>query len=281
MTTWIEGTAKRSEGTVERPGGVVLAYEDSGEPEAGGDPTHTIVLTHGFTLTLRSWDPTVAALVADGWRVVTWDVRGHGRSTAPLDPALYTLDHVVEDLVALLDHLGLERVVLGGLSFGGFLALATWVAAPQRIRALVLADTGPGFRNPEAREAWNRTAEDRAAAIEAGGEAAVLDGGASGGPEVAGQLGLDRHASYASLGLAVRGFLTQQDARAMEALPSVEVPTLVLVGSEDEPFLRASDVMAARIPDATLVVITGAGHLANLDEPEAFQSALLAFLSRL
>ena len=269
--------ATTTEGRLERPDGVVLAYEVAGAGTAP-DPQRTVVLTPGFTLTLRSWDPTVAALTAAGYSVVTWDVRGHGRSTAPLEPALYTLDHVVADLLALLDHLGLERVVLGGLSFGGFLALAAWVAAPERIRALVLADTGPGFRNPEAREAWNRTAVERAEAIESRGEAAVREGDASGRPDVSDQLGLDRHASYASLGLAVRGFLTQQDARAMDALPTVTVPTLVIVGADDEPFLRAADVMAARIPGAELVVVPDAGHLANLDQPDAFAAALLRFL---
>lgn len=270
------GQVTTTEGTLARPDGVVLAYEDS-----GGDPARTIVLTHGFTVTLRMWDPTVEALVAEGWRVVTWDVRGHGPTVTPLRPELFTLDHVVGDLVALLDHLGLERVVLGGLSFGGFLALCTWAAAPGRIRALVLADTGPGFRNPTARQGWNETAGQRADAIAAGGIDAVRSGEATGGAGIEGQLGLDRHASFEALALAARGFLAQQDSRAMDVLDGVSVPTLVLVGALDEPFLRASDVMAARIPGAELVTIPDAGHLANLDQPAAFQAALLSFLARL
>jgi pimeloyl-ACP methyl ester carboxylesterase len=267
-------------GTVQRPGGVEIAYEDTGDGAGGDRPA--IVLTHGFTLTLRMWDPTVDALTAAGWRVVTWDARGHGQTSTPDDPACYTLDAVVDDLTALLDHLGLRRPVIGGLSFGGYLALAYWCARPDRVRALVLADCGPGYRNPQAREQWNRTAMERATDIESrGAEALAGDPSAGSSPEVRARAGLERHRSLPSLVHAVRGFLTQHDGRVMERIEQVDVPALVVVGEQDDPFRKASEVMAAKIPDARLVVIPGAGHVANLDQPEAFNRAMLDFLAGL
>lgn len=275
-------------GTVERPDGVTLAYEDTGPgaPLLQDNSGRTVVLTHGFTVTLRSWDPTVAALHAAGHRVVTWDVRGHGLTGGPAEQANYTIDHVVADLGALLDEVTAgptERVVLGGLSFGGYLALAAWCdeKVRPRIEALVLADTGPGFRNPESREAWNETARKQADAIDRKGMAALTSSPAAGGEAVHAQLGLERHGDLGALARAVRGFLTQHDARAMEALATIDVPTLVLVGEHDTPFLRASAVMAERIPGAALVTIADAGHIANLDQPAAFNAALLDFLSGL
>ncbi len=270
-----------TEGTIVRPDGVTVAYED-----VGSGPL--VVLTHGFTVTLRMWDPTVAALVAAGYRVVTWDVRGHGATGGPADDAAYTIDHVVADLAALLDEVAgsgddAEPVVLGGLSFGGYLALAAWgdPAIRRRIRALVLADTGPGFRNAEAREQWNETARKQAAAIERKGLAALTANPAAGSDVIHGQLGLDRHADLGALARAVRGFLTQHDSRGMDALPTIDVPTLIVVGEHDTPFLRASDVMAERIAGARKVVIPGAGHVANLDQPAAFDAAVLDFLGGL
>jgi pimeloyl-ACP methyl ester carboxylesterase len=271
-------------GVLERPDGVRLAFEHTlpqGVEDSGGDGP-VIVLTHGFTVTLRMWDPTVTALIAAGWRVVTWDLRGHGATVTPEDPACYTLDAVVEDLVALLDHLGVERAVLGGLSFGGYLSLAAWCRQPDRVSALVLADCGPGYRRPEPRQAWNDMVEARATAIEAAGLDVLRGDPAAGSSEaVRAQVGLDRHRSVDELVLAVRGFLAQHDGLVMERLAQVDVPTLVVVGANDEPFLNGSEVMAAKIPGAQLVVITDAGHVANLDQPEAFNRAVVGFLSQL
>jgi pimeloyl-ACP methyl ester carboxylesterase len=261
---------------LQRPGGVTLAYEDSG----GTGPV--ILLSHGFTATLRMWDPTVVAVARAGWRVVTWDVRGHGATVTPEDPGCYTLEAVVDDLVALLDHVGAAHAVLGGLSFGGYLSLATWCRHPGRVSGLVLADCGPGYRRAEPREGWNRMAVERAEAIEAQGLAALSNDPASGSSEATrARVGLDRHRSATALALAVRGFLTQHDSMVVDRLPQIDVPTLVVVGARDEPFLAASEVMARKIPGAHLVVITDAGHVANLDQPEAFNHAVVGFLHRL
>ena len=116
--------------------GVSLYYEVAGE----GPP---LVLVHGFACGLRMWDPQVRAL-SSAWRVVTYDVRGHGISDAPSESAAYSQDISIADLRALLDHLGLERAAVGGLSMGGNIALNFALAQPARVSALIVADTGAG-----------------------------------------------------------------------------------------------------------------------------------------
>jgi pimeloyl-ACP methyl ester carboxylesterase len=243
--------------------GVGIYYETHGDGP-------TVLLTHGYSATSAMWAPQIAAL-ASRYRLVLWDVRGHGASDSPEDPALYTEAVCVEDMAALLDRVGADRAVIGGLSLGGYLSLAFNVAHPGRVRALMLFDTGPGYRNADARAGWNRMAQQRADALESRGLAALGDG-----REVA----ASRHRSAAGLARAARGILTQQDARVLESLPGVRVPTLVLVGAKDEAFLAATDYMAAKIPGATKVVIPEAGHAANIDQPRAFNAAVLDFLGR-
>ena len=133
----------------------------------------------------------------------------------------------------------------------------------------MLFDTGPGYRNPQAREGWNQTSYQRAQRFEEGGLAAL-----SGGEEVR----TSTHRSAAGLAMAARGMLAQFDSRVIESLENIKVPTLVLVGANDQAFLAATDYMAARIPGATKVVIADAGHAANLHQPAAFNQAVEAFL---
>ncbi|MCK6563958.1 MAG: alpha/beta hydrolase, partial [Dehalococcoidia bacterium] len=130
--------------------GVQIYYEDHGAGPA-------ILLTHGFADTSIFWQGQVAAF-QDRYRVITWDMRGHGQSDSPGDEAQYSEAHTVADMAAILDACGVESAVLGGLSMGGFMSLAFHLRYPGRVRALMLFDTGPGFRNDEAREGWNRTA---------------------------------------------------------------------------------------------------------------------------
>jgi pimeloyl-ACP methyl ester carboxylesterase len=89
---------------------------------------------------------------------------------------------------------------------------------------------------------------------------------------------LARHRDATGLARAARGMLTQQNARVIESLPTVKVPAIVIVGANDTPFRAASDYMAAKIPGAKKVVIPDAGHSANIDQPQAFNAALLGFL---
>ncbi len=230
-------------------GGVRIYYEVAGP---GGDgPALPVLLSHAFGETCQMWKPNLPALAA-ARTVLSWDMRGHGLSDSPADPSEYTQEACVGDMAALLDAAGVGRAVIGGLSLGGYLSLAFWLAHPDRVAALMLFDTGPGFRNDEARQRWNERAHATAARLEDAG-----------------------------LARAARGMLTQQDGRVIDALPSVNVPVLVLVGGEDRPFLGAADYVAAKVPDATRVVIPGAGHMCNVDEPERFNHEVLGFLGGL
>jgi pimeloyl-ACP methyl ester carboxylesterase len=172
-------------------------------------------------------------------------------------------------MAAVLDAASARRAVVGGLSLGGYLSLAFNLRHPERVAALMLFDTGPGYRRDEARDDWNRRVERTAAGFEARGLDAL-----SSRPEVV----RARHRSAAGLARAARGIMAQHDARIIEALPAVAVPTLVVVGADDTPFLAAADVMVAKIPRATKVVIEGAGHASNVDQPEAFNRAVNEFL---
>jgi pimeloyl-ACP methyl ester carboxylesterase len=152
------------------------------------------------------------------------------------------------------------------------MSLGFHIAHPARVRALVLCDTGPGFRNPDARAAWNERALARAQELEANGLAALR-----GGREA--QLGT--HRSARGLAGAARGMLAQFDDSLIQSLPTIRVPALVLVGSEDTNFLGAAAYMTAKVAGARKAVIDGAGHAANLDRPIAFNAAVGEFLDGL
>jgi len=250
-----------------RLNGIEIEYQDGGR----GAP---LLLSHGYSATGRMWDGQRAAL-GDGYRVISWDMRGHGATESPSDPAQYSHALTVEDMRALLRHLGVDRAVIGGLSLGGTMSLAFYRAHPEAVRALVICDSGPGFRNETARADWNRRAQQRAADLEARGLAA-LEGRS---PET--QQAIRLHRSAQGLAHAARGMLAQQDASLIDSLGQVRVPALVIVGDRDTPFIAACEYMAKKIPGARLEVIKDAGHSSNLDEPEAFNRTLRSFLDSL
>ena len=247
--------------------GTNIYYEVAG-PEDGRTP---LLLTHGYSASGQMWTGNLPALTKER-QVITWDIRGHGRSDSPDDPSRYSEALSVEDMAALLDLLGAEQAVIGGLSLGGYLSLAFHLRYPERVAALVLCDTGPGYRRDEPRAGWNAMVARTADNFEQRG----LDGLGSSAEVVASQ-----HRSATGLARAARGILAQHDARVIDSLPAIPVPTLVLVGADDAPFLGAADYMAGKIPGATKVVLAGAGHAANIDQPQAFDQALLAFLDSL
>lgn len=240
--------------------------------EVGGDGP-TVLLSHGYSATGDMWRPQRPALEPD-YTLVTWDMRGHGSSESPSDPSAYSHDLTVGDMAALLDATDAERAVVGGLSLGGYASLRFYKAHPERVRALVLCDTGPGYRDPEARQGWNDMAERQAKRYEERGLDALRRDASS-------ELREARHRSPEGLALAARGMLAQFDALVIDALPTVEVPTLIIVGSEDKPYIGASEYMAKKIPNARLEFIEGAGHAANIDQPEAFNAVLVDFLRSL
>lgn len=254
---------RTSEGYVDR-GEVRLYYSVAGE-DTGSIP---LLLTHGFSASSAMWEPNLAELAASR-QVVTWDIRGHGQTVVPPRPGLYSQDVSVEDMAAVLDACGTESAAVGGLSLGGYLSLAFYNRYPERVRALLLFDCGPGYRNDEGRRGWNNYAISQAERLESTGHEALGNS-----PEV--RRGIH---DPKSLALAARYILTQQGSEVIESLDSIEVPALVLVGEMDTAFLKAADYMASHIPRSKKVVLAGAGHAANIDQPAAFNRAVEDFLA--
>jgi 3-oxoadipate enol-lactonase len=273
MTDMITDQAKLAgavTAVLERPG-ARLVYEVSGAGPA-------VVLIHGFGLDMRTWDAQAGPLAAR-FRVVRYDCRGFGAS-GPLDPAVpYT--HA-GDLVALLDHLDIGQAVLAGLSFGGRVALQAALAAPDRVRGLALLDTvldGVPW-DPESARALDEVARRvQAGGVLAGREAWLahpLFAAARSRPDLA-----------AALAAMVAGYPGQhwlgQDPhlpvrRPLDLLEAVAGPALVAVGEHDVPgFREMSAVLARRIPGAAYHVVAGAGHMVNMEQPEAVSDLLTSF----
>jgi pimeloyl-ACP methyl ester carboxylesterase len=262
--------------------GTVVYAEAHGE----GIP---LVLSCALATTHENWRPQVEPLVAAGARVVLWDFIGHGRSDAPADPDAYHLERVVDDLGRVLDWaVGGEPAVVGGLSFGGLLAMHFALAHPSRALALLLVDTGPGFKKPEAQASWESRTERIAAKVEEIGMAAYAAGKAA--PQLVG-MRTDTAAGRAAAAAIARqtphGIANFARRVAGPAIPvidrlgEIDVPALVVVGEKDDAYLRAAEVLEARLPRAERRTIAGAGHIANLDAPEAFNAEVTAFLARL
>lgn len=251
---------------LQREDGVTLAYQVH-NPLGLGVP---LLLTHGFGATSRMWDRNIDALSVDR-PVIVWDQRGHGSSDAPEEMDRYSEQISVADMVAILDAADAERAVIGGMSLGGYLSLAFHLVHPQRVAGLVLVDTGPGYRNDDARGKWNAWVEKTAQRFERG------EGSASRSAEVT----QAAHEHPEGLPRAARGVMAQKDARVIASLDSIAVPTLVIVGADDTDFLAGADYMARHIANSAKVVLPDAGHAANMDQPEAFNAAVRKFLEEL
>jgi pimeloyl-ACP methyl ester carboxylesterase len=247
---------------VERDG-VNVYYEEAGRGSA-------IVLGHAYSSSARMWEGFVGAF-KDSYQVITYDLRGHDRSDSPSSQGQYTEEATVEDIAAVMRACSVESAVLGGLSLGGYMSLAYYLKYPENVRALMLFSTGPGFRNPAARENWNQMAEGIARGFDDKGLEALGRGA---------EVRASQQRSAAGLAMAARGMLAQFDARAIEALDQINVPALVLMGSRDQAYAASTDYMAGKIPDVTRVVIEDAGHGANIHQPEAFNDAVRLFLKK-
>jgi pimeloyl-ACP methyl ester carboxylesterase len=245
--------------------GVELHYEVHGD----GPP---VLLTHGYSASAHMWAGQIKPF-SETYKLITWDMRGHGRTDYPEELTAYSEAETVADMAAILDAVGAKKAVIGGLSLGGYMSLAFHLAHPERTQALLIIDTGPGYKSDEPRQGWNATAIRRAESFEKNG----LPPAGAGGAETRAA----PHRDATGLARAARGMLTQHDARVISSLPEIQVPALVLVGANDTPFLAASDYMAAKIPGAKKVVLPGAGHAANIDQPAAFNAAVLGFLGAL
>src|SRR5690349_23682976 len=180
--------------------GVNIYYEVHGS----GPP---LILTHGYSSTSGMWQGQIAAL-SRHHKLVLWDMRGHGQSDYPDDPAAYSEALTVADIAALLGQVGAASAIIGGLSLGGYMSLAFYRAHPKRVRALLIIDTGPGFKKDEARAAWNKRALETAERLEREGLSVLLSASR--------ERSTVRHRDATGLALAARGMLTQRDARVIE-----------------------------------------------------------------
>ncbi len=159
------------------------------------------------------------------------------------------------------------------MSLGGFLSLLLCARHPERVAALLLVDTGPGFRDDAAREAWNASAGALADNLDARGLEVL-----SGNPE---STAVQHVAGAAGLASAARAILTQRDDEVFQSLGRIAVPTLIVVGADDDRFLAPADVMARRIPGARKVLIEDAGHAPNMDQPAKFNRCVRDFIGEL
>ena len=240
-----------------------LYYEDDGKGTA-------ILMTHGFVASTGMWDGQVEAF-KDHFRLIRWDMRGHGRTECPDDQSAYGQGITVADMVAILDHLEVDKAIIVGHSLGGFMSLRLNVMHPERVSALVLQGCGPGYRSDDSRAKWNERVDGRAKTIIEEGYKAL--GGAAEVP-----VSLQR--SSQELAMAARGILAQVDAKVIDSLPHIDVPTLVIIGAGDSYYLQGSDYMVNRIPGAEHIVVPDAGHGVNIDQPEIVNKAYEAFFAK-
>jgi pimeloyl-ACP methyl ester carboxylesterase len=262
--------------------GVTLNAESHG----AGIP---VILSNGLCTTCENFRPQVEAFVDAGAQLILWDYRGHGRSESPGDPAAYRFDRVLDDLGRVLDWAAPgRRAVVGGVSFGGLASLHFAHKSPERVRGLILIATGPGFKNPEALARWSELTERSASLIESEGSTAFAQSAAA--PTLVG-LRPDLPAAQAAIrAIALQDpvglvhFQRQIAAQVppiIDELTEIDCPALVAVGEKDDAFLRAADFMAARLPRVERETIPGAGHMANIDESEAFNAIALRFLGKI
>lgn len=250
--------------------GITLAYTDQGT----GLP---VVFLHAFPFNRRMWKPQVKAL-SDRYRTIAVDLRGHGESDAPL--WRYTLDLFADDIKGLLDHLGIQQTVLAGLSMGGYLSFAFYRKYPDRIKALILADTRAEADKPET-VAWRFNLAQK---VYQEGAKAVADemGPKLLSPKAKPALVEQVRAMILSTPMSgVVGDLMAMAERpdSTPLLAQIICPALVIAGQDDvlttpEENKRIAD----GIRGARFEVIPEAGHLSNLEQPEAFSRAVARFL---
>lgn len=250
--------------------GAKLFYRDEG----AGQP---LLLIHAFPLNSMMWEPQIAAL-APSMRVIAADLPGFGHSNYASGDS--SLDRYADTLMSLLDHLELDRAAIAGLSMGGYIALALLRRHPQRISALVLADTKAGADSEEAKA---KRAENAEIALTQGQDAIaerMLPTLLS--PDAPAQLSAQvrefiRANSREGTAAALRAMARRPDSS--DLLAGINVPTAVIVGERDTVTPPAeAEKLASAIGGASLTIIPGAAHLSNMEQPEAFNQALLRLL---
>lgn len=265
--------------------GIELHYEVHGE----GTP---LVLAHGYTASLEMWREQVPAF-SSKYRLVIYDCRGHGASTAPAGLGRYSLARdYVGDQLALMDHLGIGRAYVGGLSMGGMIAQEFVLQHPERVSAALLFDTGPGLvgvprdaafaaRFGQMREMMQTLARTKGmdAIIEAMRNSPMTFRPPPGTPVPD---GVRRHVENMRR-MSVDGYLgggkaLQDWPGSLDRLHQIAAPTLVLVGEHDA-LLSASRLIHERIAGSRFVLLRNSGHGTNLWRPDAFTRTTMDFLA--
>lgn len=257
---------------------ITIAYDDVG---AGPD---ALLLVHGHPFNRSMWQPQLAGLADASWRLLAPDLRGYGESTVV--PGRTTLDVFAADLAALLDHLGVERVVIGGLSMGGQIVMEFCRQYPARVRGVVLAATSPVAETEEGKCARHAMAE-RLLREGMGGYAdevlmkMLAPASIAASPAMAAQvLGMMRRTDPRGAAAALRG---RADRPSYEpTLAELRAPALICVGDADAFTTRAdAELMRRLVRRSQLLWLPGVGHMPNLERGAEFNAALRGFLAGL
>jgi pimeloyl-ACP methyl ester carboxylesterase len=263
--------------------GVKLYYEEAGS----GTP---VILVHEFAGDSRSWEPQVRYL-SRRYRCIAFNARGWPPSDVPPDVASYSQARARDDIVAVLDGLGIDKAHVVGLSMGGFATLHFGLAYPQRARSLLVAGAGYGSEKGE-REKFRNEADAIAARLERDGMATFAQAYAYGPTRVQFEAKDPRGfaefkamlAEHSAKGAACTQLGVQRERPSIfdlgEQLAKLTVPMLVVTGDEDWPCLAPGIFIKRTCPSAALVVLPNTGHTVNLEEPAAFNAALADFLAQ-
>ncbi|MEJ5343932.1 MAG: 2-succinyl-6-hydroxy-2,4-cyclohexadiene-1-carboxylate synthase [Chloroflexus sp.] len=247
-----------------------------------------LLAIHGFTGSGQTWQPLVPTLAQDHTLVLV-DLIGHGASAVPPDPHRYTIEQCVTDLLALLDHLGIEHTDLLGYSMGGRIGLLLTAQAPSRIRRQILIGASPGLADPAERAARLASDEALARLIEERGLEWFVDYWAA-QPIFASQQRLppavlaaqraQRLAGNAQgYANALRGMSVGRQPSLWDTLPTITTPTLLITGALDSKFCAIAAQMTALMPHARHEIVPDAGHAVHLEQPDAVATLVSAFLA--
>jgi len=252
--------------------------------EGSGEP---ILLIHGFTGSGLSWGNDLIEGLAQVHRVVAVDLVGHGQSEVSANPERYRVGEILEDLGEVLDALSIEKARWLGYSMGGRIAVAGACTVPGRISSLILESASPGLRGENERKARRRADEALAEGILRGGMEAFVDHWmglplfATQGklPEKIRVLTRERRLQNdpEALAACLRGMGTGAQPSYWDALPEVQVATLLLAGQEDHKFTQVAEEMAESLPRAILRFMPKAGHAIHLENPFAWLAAVCTF----
>ena len=212
------------------------------ETEGAGPP---LVLSHGFGDSAEIWREQTP--LAEHYTLTRWDLLGHGQSDKPTDEAVYHRDRAMEELHAIVERQP-DTPVLMGHSVGGYLSQRYALLHPDRVRALVLLNTGPGYRNPEGRARWNELV----------------------------RTGVGRY----DVPAAAWRLLEQHDSFVIDNITDLTPPTFVVVGDKDRGYVKSMEFYQRKLPNAESLIVEGAGHAPHVTHGRSVTAAIAAFLER-